>query len=101
MREGPVLTQRATVSFLLKLYGKPGRNRSIQPAASRLAGTQVALDRQKNREKYIPMPPGITYWHSVTVETPAGPREINVPRTRPLASCERDLEDDDVLALLV
>lgn len=46
------------------------------------------------------MPPGITYWRYVTVETNDGPQSVPVATTRPLAVCEKDLEDEDVLALL-
>ena len=66
--------------------------------------------RQKAAEHYIPTPPGITYWRKVPIITADGQREPGVPptgpvimwqpKTRPLASCETDLEDDDIRALL-
>ena len=46
------------------------------------------------------MPPGITYWEKIVVQTAEGDREISVPKTRPLAACRTGLDDDDVLALL-
>ena len=50
---------------------------------------------------YIPMPPGITYWVTVKVKTPADEiTEVWSPRTRPLAAIAVDLTDEDVRALL-
>lgn len=55
----------------------------------------------KKAETYIPIPPGITYWRPVTIETTNGPMQTTVPVTRPLASLPwQDLEDADVVALL-
>jgi hypothetical protein len=57
--------------------------------------------REKNARDYIPTPPGVTYWRQVRVVTPEGEeRDVWAPRTRPLAACRNDLEDDDVRALL-
>ncbi len=59
-----------------------------------------AIARDKQAENYMPYPPGITYWKTVVVQTTDGEREIFAPKTRPLAACSTDLEDDDILSLL-
>ena len=57
--------------------------------------------RDKANARYIPYPPGITYYEAVTVTLQdGGKREIWTPKTRPLAACHTDIADDDVLALL-
>ena len=61
---------------------------------------EAARQRQISAEKYIPYPPGITYYEKVSVITPEGEQTIFVPKTRPLAACRDDLEDEDVVALL-
>jgi hypothetical protein len=56
--------------------------------------------REETALNYAPVPPGITYWTAVTVQTAEGPKSLFAPTTRPLAACSADLEDEDVLALL-
>jgi hypothetical protein len=56
--------------------------------------------REKKARNYIPMPPGITFWRKVEVQTAEGPDTIFTPTTRPLAKCETDLDDDEIVALL-
>jgi hypothetical protein len=56
--------------------------------------------RDEHAKKYMPMPPGITYWRTAEILTADGPREIRTPATKPLAACEQDLEDDEVMSLL-
>ena len=56
--------------------------------------------RQENARRFMPTPPGTTYWRKVRVMTPEGEQEIWAPLTRPLAACETDLEDEDIQALL-
>ncbi len=56
--------------------------------------------RYEKAKEYIPSPPGITYYESIIIVTPEGERSIFVPKTRPLAACGDDLEDEDVMALL-
>ena len=58
-----------------------------------------AIARDKQAESYIPMPPGITHWETVVVQTAEGEREIFAPKTRPLAAFN-SLEDVDIEALL-
>jgi len=59
------------------------------------------LERNKRRaealKEWLPVPPGITYWRTVQVERGG---EILQPITRPLAVCQRELDDDEVLALI-
>ena len=59
---------------------------------------QMLLDEKAQR--YQPRPPGITYARRVTVLTPEGDQEVWTSLTRPLATCETELEDEDILALL-
>ncbi len=59
-----------------------------------------AAARDRAHAAYISAPPGITYWAAVEVARDGTTREIMAPNTRPLAACENDLTDDDVLALL-
>ncbi len=66
-------------------------------------GAKAVRQRQrlKMAEEYVPMPPGITYWRPVTIETANGPIETTVPVTRPLASLPwADLENADIVALI-
>lgn len=58
------------------------------------------LRRERNALAYIPSPPGITYWRSVTVLTDEGEQEVLTPKTRPLATCANQLEDDEVRSLI-
>ena len=62
---------------------------------------QRAKRRAEEAERYIPYPPGVTYWHKVNVAV-QDEREILVwrPETRPLAACQASIENEDVLALL-
>lgn len=46
------------------------------------------------------MPPGITYWTRVVFETTDGPRSMLQPKTKPLAACSNNLDDDDILQLV-
>ena len=57
------------------------------------------MRREEHAKKYIPMPPGVTTWRKVRVY-PNTEAEILMPLTRPLAACETDLDDDEVLGLL-
>jgi hypothetical protein len=57
-------------------------------------------DWYKVAESYLPAPPGITHWCRVTVTTPEGEQQVWVPKTKPLAVCENQLEDDEVTGLL-
>jgi hypothetical protein len=79
----------------------------------RKKGAMTAADRQRRRRKpsreraeqilkqYIPMPPGISYWDQVEVETPEGPRKVWTPRVKPLASiAHNELTDEEILELL-
>lgn len=58
--------------------------------------------RAKSAMTTIPSPPGITYWHWITVTTPEGePRKIMQPTTKPLAAIKSDeLDDADIRSLL-
>ena len=57
--------------------------------------------RRRLAETYIPMPPGLTYWHTVEVLTAAGPRQIHVPITKPLPSINvSEWDNNAVLSLL-
>lgn len=67
-----------------------------------VAAGKRAMAADKARANYIPMPPGITYWRKVVVQTAEGEREVWTPETRPVATLDAvDLSDDDVMALLV
>ena len=57
------------------------------------------MRREERAKKYIPMPPGITCWKKVRV-IPNVETEIWRPVTRPLARCETDLTDEEVLGLI-
>ena len=76
------------------------RKKLKKKKSERTRKIEAAIQQQKRHEKYIPMPPGVTYYENVVVVTPQGERSILVPKTRPLASCHDDLEDEDILALL-
>jgi hypothetical protein len=60
----------------------------------RLRKEKLKLGRKAERERrllkaaeaYIPVPPGITYWRQVPVQTAAGEREIWASTTRPLSA---------------
>jgi hypothetical protein len=56
--------------------------------------------RDKTRAAYMPMPPGITYWRTVIVQTAAGEQTVYTPTMRPPASCDADLTDQEVLDML-
>ena len=58
------------------------------------------MRRDQNALTYGPSPPGITYWRAVTVITDDGARELWTPKTRPLAVCSKDLEDDELQSLI-
>lgn len=76
------------------------RKRLKAERAAETKKVERAKRRAKNTDLYIPMPPGVTYWQQVTVITPDGEHTVWAPKTRPLAACDSDLEDRDVLALL-
>jgi hypothetical protein len=60
-----------------------------------------AMARQKTADDYIPAPPGITYWSRCEVRLVDGTlKTILEPKTKPLAACDTNLDDDDVLALI-
>src|SRR5436190_16722080 len=80
------------------------RRRRKKLAAARSDAVKNAY-RKKWRDEaalaYVPMPPGITYYEQITVRLADGSmRPVMVPKTKPLAACRNDLDDDDVLALL-
>lgn len=56
--------------------------------------------RDEHALEYQTMPPGVTYWREVTVQTDEGEREVFAPVTRPLAVCETALDDEEVRQLL-
>lgn len=61
-----------------------------------------AMAREREAERYIPTPPGITHWeHVPTVTADGSRRKVWAPVTKPLATCAANLDDDDVLVLLV
>ena len=78
------------------------RVRREQLAASVPARIEAHRKRLRKLGKdYIPAPPGITYWQTMTVITPQGEQQIQTPMTRPLASIElSELSDKDIAALL-
>ena len=61
---------------------------------------RAAKARDKRDREYRPVPPGMTYWYQARIQTENGERLIWQPKTRPLAACRTDLEDEDILALL-
>lgn len=73
----------------------------VSKQSAAVAKALRAKARQKAAEKYIPAPPGITYWEKVEVTLPSGEHKvIYTPTTKPLAACETMLDDDDVIALV-
>lgn len=76
------------------------RRRLKKEQRERVGKATAARHRDEQAEKYIPYPPGITYWEKVRVQTAEGEREIFPPTTKPLAACRRDLDDNDIAALL-
>ena len=59
-----------------------------------------AKARDNAQANYMPMPPGLTYWRKVKVQTAEGEQEIWHPTTRPIATLPDDLSDDDIRSLL-
>jgi len=60
-----------------------------------------AAHRAKAAKRYLPTPPGVTYWDRITVLLPDGTtKEILSPFTKPLAACQWNLDSDDIFALL-
>jgi hypothetical protein len=78
------------------------------------SGARRAADRDSRRAKKLKAarleevkalvestPPGITFWVRRTAfNAKHQPLEIWLPPVKPLASCETDLDDEDVLALI-
>jgi hypothetical protein len=76
------------------------RRRLRVQRSAEIAEKERTRARDKAAQTYIPTPAGITYWHKITIRDDAGEREIWAPRTKPLATCESNLDADDVLALI-
>jgi len=79
---------------------KRRRARLKREASAGITSAKRAKAKAKAHATYIPMPPGITYWEKVRVQTAEGEREVHTPKSRPLAACHSDLTDDDVLQLM-
>lgn len=80
------------------------RRRRKKLAGARSVEIKTAY-RKKFRDdaalKYCPAPPGITYYEQIAVRLADGAtRLVMVPKTKPLAACCDNLDDDDVLALI-
>ncbi len=68
--------------------------------SAELRAKDAARRREKMLEGYIPSPPGITYWKHVEIRPEHVGRQICQPATRPLASCQNELSNEDVIALI-
>ena len=77
------------------------RKRLDKEAGAAVAKAKRAKRLAEEAERYIPYPPGVTYWQQVNVAV-QDEREVLVwrPETRPLAACQSTIENEDVLALL-
>jgi hypothetical protein len=80
------------------------RRRRKKQAGEKSAAVKKALRgiaKQKTAARYIPMPPGITYWRYCEVRLADGTlKKVAAPETKPLAACDTDLDEDDILALI-
>jgi hypothetical protein len=78
---------------------KRHRKRNRKQRTDEVVRMERFMRREENAKNYIPSPPGITYWRKVRFR-PNEEVEEMLPTTRPLAQCDHDLDDEEVLALL-
>ena len=79
------------------------RSRAKAKKATLAVGHKAEREKRlaKAAERYIPMPPGVTYWETIELHPGANTIRIWQPTTRPLAAMAiAQLEDDDIVSLL-